>query len=70
MIYELSGLKTEKAVAIAQARLENAMKERKIQEKLKEHALEQFKQEEEAREQQEINELVSYRFGKAKEREE
>ena len=60
----------EKNVMLAQAKLENAMKERKIQEKLKEHALEQFKQEMEAAEQQEINELVTYRFGKTREREE
>ena len=62
--------RAEKNVAIAQTRLEHAMKERKIQEKLKEHALEQFKQEMEAAEQQEINELVTFRFKKAKEREE
>ena len=62
--------KAEKAVMLAQARLENAMKERKIQDKLKEHAFEQFKLEEEAADQQEINELVTFRFGKAKEREE
>ena len=59
----------ERAVMVAQARLENAMKERKIQEKLKEHALDEFKLELEAEEQQEINEFVSFRFGKAKERE-
>lgn len=61
--------RAEKAVMLAQARLENAMKERKIQEKLKEHALDEFKLELEAKEQQEINELVSFRFGVAKERE-
>lgn len=61
--------RAEKAVMIAQAKLENAMKERKIQEKLKEHALDEFKLELEAEEQQEINELVSFRFGIAKERE-
>ncbi len=60
----------EKNVMLAQAKLENAMKERKIQEKLKEKALEQFKMELEAAEQQEINELVTFRFGRAKEREE
>ena len=60
----------EKNVMLAQAKLENAMKERKIQEKLKEKALEQFKLELEAAEQQEINELVTFRFGRAKEREE
>ena len=61
--------RAEKAVMLAQTRLENAMKERKIQEKLKEHALDEFKLELEAKEQQEINELVSFRFGVAKERE-
>jgi len=60
----------EKNVMLAHAKLEGAMKERKIQEKLKEHALEQFKLEMEAAEQQEINELVTYRFGKQREREE
>lgn len=60
----------EKNVQLAQAKLENAMKERKIQEKLKEHALEQFKLEMEAADQQEINELVTFRFGKSREREE
>ena len=61
--------RAEREVMLAQARLENAMKERKIQEKLKEHALDEFKLELEAKEQQEINELVSFRFGVAKERE-
>ena len=61
--------RAEKAVALAQIRLENAMKERKIQEKLKEKALEAFMKEEEAKEQQEINELVTFRFGNQKEKE-
>jgi len=61
--------RAEKAVALAQLRLENAMKERKIQEKLRENAFEEFKKEVEAAEQQEINELVTYRFGNGKERE-
>ncbi len=60
----------EKNVQLAQAKLEAAMKERKIQDKLKEHALEDFMKEMEAADQQEINELVTFRFGKAKEREE
>ena len=59
----------EKNVQLAQAKLENAMKERKIQEKLKENAFEEFKKELEAKEQQEINELVTFRFGNGKERE-
>ena len=61
--------RAEREVMLAKARLEHAMKERKIQEKLKEHALDEFKLELEAKEQQEINELVSFRFGVAKERE-
>jgi len=61
--------KAEKAVALAQIRLENAMKERKIQEKLRERALEEFLKEEEAKEQQEINELVTFRFGNQREKE-
>ncbi len=60
----------EKNVMLAQTKLENAMKERKIQEKLREHALEQFMKEMEAAEQQEIDELVTFRFGKTREREE
>ena len=60
----------EKNVQLAQAKLENAMKERKVQEKLKEHAFEEFLKEMEAADQQEINELVTFRFGKAREREE
>jgi len=60
----------EKNVQLAQAKLENAMKERKVQEKLKEHAFEEFLKEMEAADQQEINELVTFRFGKAKERDE
>ncbi len=61
--------RAEKTVALAQIRLENAMKERKIQEKLRENALEEFKKEMEAAEQQEINELVTFRFGNRKEKE-
>lgn len=61
--------RAEKAVALAQIRLENAMKERKIQEKLREKALEEFLKEEEAKEQKEINELVTFRFGNQREKE-
>jgi len=60
----------EKNVQAARARMENAMKERKVQEKLREHAYEDFLKEMEAADQQEINELVTFRFGSAKEREE
>ena len=61
--------RAEKALQVARIRLENAMKERKIQEKLKEKAFEEFKKELEAAEQQEINELVTFRFGNGQERE-
>ncbi len=59
-----------KEVETARARLDNAMKERKIQEKLKENAFEEFKKEVNAEEQQEINELVSFRFGNGKDKRE
>ena len=53
----------------AREKLDNAMKERKTYEKLKEKAFEQFKIEIEAQERKEIGELVSFRFGAAKESE-
>ncbi len=46
--------------------LNEAMKERKIHEKLKEKAFDEFRQEENKKEQKEIDELVSYRFGKVR----
>lgn len=45
----------------AREKLDNAMKERKTYEKLKEKAFEQFKIEIEAQERKEIDELVSFR---------
>jgi flagellar FliJ protein len=56
----------EKEVRRARERLNEAMKERKIHEKLKEHAFEEFMLEENRKEQKEIDELVSYRFGNIK----
>lgn len=53
----------------AREKLDNAMKERKTYEKLKEKAFEQFKIEIEAQERKEVDELVSFRFGAAKESE-
>lgn len=53
----------------AREKLDNAMKERKTYEKLKEKAFEQFKLEIEAQERKEIDELVSFRFRSAKESE-
>lgn len=55
--------KAERILEAAGIRLNNAIKERKIQEKLREHALEEFKREVEAEEQKETNELVSFQYG-------
>ena len=59
----------QKKVEQARKKLDEAMKERKTYEKLKENAFEVFKQEVNAEEQKEIDELVSFRFGNAKESE-
>ena len=52
----------QRAVEKAGEKLDNAMKERKTYEKLKENAFEEFKAEINAEEQKEINELVSFKF--------
>lgn len=54
----------EEAVERARQKLQIAMQERKIQEKLKENAFEEFKLELNAAESKEVDELVSYRFGR------
>lgn len=59
----------QKKVELARKKLDEAMKERKTYEKLKEKAFEVFKQEVNAEEQKEIDELVSFRFGNGKESE-
>ena len=59
----------QKQVDRARAKLSEAQKERKTYEKLKENAFEAFKKEVNAAEQKEIDELVSFRFGSAQERE-
>lgn len=53
----------EARVAKAREKLDEAMKERKTYEKLKEKAFETFRQEVNAAEQKEIDELVSFRHG-------
>lgn len=53
----------EKEVEVARERLNQAMKERKTFEKLRERAFEAFRIEENLREQKEVDELVSYRYG-------
>lgn len=56
-------LQREKEVEIAREHLNEAMKERKTFEKLREKAFEAFLEEEKQREQKEVDELVSYRYG-------
>ncbi|MBO4900330.1 MAG: flagellar export protein FliJ [Lachnospiraceae bacterium] len=53
----------ERAVEAARAGLTEAMKEVKIQEKLREQAFETFLEEQKVAEAKEIDELVSYRYG-------
>ena len=53
----------EKEVDVAREHLNEAMKERKTFEKLREKELEAFLAEENLREQKEVDELVSYRYG-------
>lgn len=54
--------KAEQELEIARARLNDAIKERKIYEKLREHAFEEFLADMNDAEKKEIDELVSYRF--------
>lgn len=53
----------EKELEIAREKLSEAMKERKIFEKLREKAFEEFVREEGRREQKEVDELMSYKYG-------
>lgn len=53
----------EKEVEVAREKLSEAMKERKIFEKLREKAFEEFVLEENRREQKEVDELMSYKHG-------
>ena len=55
--------KAEKKVEEAREKLEEIMKERKGQEKLREKAFEQFVREENAKESKEVDELTSYTYG-------
>lgn len=54
----------EKEMEDARAALNEVMQERKVQEKLREKAFEEFKQELAATETKEIDELVSYTYNK------
>lgn len=53
----------EKEVEIAREKLREAMKEKKIFEKLREKAFEEFMKEEGRKEQKEVDELMSYKYG-------
>ncbi len=57
-------IKCARDVEIAREKLNEAMKERKTFEKLREHAFEDFVKEQNQIEQKEIDELVSYRHGR------
>lgn len=54
----------QRDVELKTAKLTQMMQERKVQEKLKEKAFEDFLQEENAKESKEIDELVSFTYGK------
>lgn len=55
--------KAEKAVDAAREKLTVVMQERKMHEKLKEHAFEEFLMEEKKQEGKEVDELTSYTYG-------
>lgn len=55
--------KAEQNVEAALHRLQQAIMERKTQEKLRENAFEEYKKEYEAEERKEVDELVSFQYG-------
>jgi flagellar FliJ protein len=55
--------KAEAKLEEERQKLQEAVQERKIQEKLRENAFEVFIREENARESKEVDELVSYTYG-------
>ncbi|MGN0161717.1 MAG: flagellar export protein FliJ [Lachnospiraceae bacterium] len=55
-------MKARRALEIARTQLNDAMKDRKIYEKLKENAFQEFLREENENEKKEIDQLVSFRF--------
>ncbi len=55
--------RAEAAMHVAEERLVEAMSERKTQERLRENAFEEYKQEMNAEEQKEIDERTSFRYG-------
>lgn len=63
MQQQLAVKRCEKEVEVAREELSEAMKERKIFEKLREKAFEEFVFEENRKEQKEVDELMSYKHG-------
>lgn len=61
---QLNVERAEDRMEEARLALQNAMQESETQEKLREKAFEQFMKEENARESKEIDELVSYTYGR------
>ncbi|MDE6712647.1 MAG: flagellar export protein FliJ [Lachnospiraceae bacterium] len=61
---QLNVVVAQKNVEVARLRMQKAIQERKIHDKLKEHAFEEFLQEENAAELKEIDQLTSYTHGK------
>lgn len=68
-VQQIAVLDAQKRLEQARLRLNEAMKERKIHEKLKENAFEAFKLEINAEEKKEVDELVSFQYSKKKDEE-
>jgi flagellar FliJ protein len=69
MIQQLAIRKAEDLLEAARLHLEEAVRERKTYERLREKAFEEFIHEENARESKEIDELTSYTHGQKKDKE-
>lgn len=63
VLQETEVQKSKEFLEFKRVQLQNAMQERKTQDKLYENAFQEFMQEENARESKEVDELVSYVYG-------
>lgn len=63
VVQEAEVQKSKEFLEFKRVQLQNAMQERKTQDKLYENAFQEFMQEENARESKEVDELVSYVYG-------
>lgn len=63
VLQEAEVKKSKEFLEFKRVQLQNAMQERKTQDKLYENAFQEFMQEENARESKEVDELVSYVYG-------